>query len=124
MVAQMLLGYPYSVLRPETDSWMRTVCPDLAFWLTRIVTTMVRPPLFGSGSSWNAGVVGGRGGLGWFTMWSAMLRNPETFPSNCHCVDQSRRCSTPLLIRHWTHRLPGLRVTAFVCVYTRRDIPG
>src|SRR5207244_12534257 len=93
MVAQMLLGYPYSVLRPETDSWMRTVCPDLAFWLTRIVTTMVRPPLFGSGSSWKAGVVGGRGGEGWFTMRSGMVRNPETLPSYFHCVDPARGSS-------------------------------
>src|SRR5262245_6107547 len=98
------------------DAWMRTVWPELAFWFARIVTTMVRPPLFGSGSRANAAGLGALGGLGWLTMWSAISLHGDTLPSTCHVVAQSRRCSSPLTMRHWTHLLPGLRVTALVWV--------
>src|SRR6266542_417393 len=73
-------------------------------------------PRVGSGSSENAGVAGGVGGEGWLTMLSAMSRQPDTIPSVCHVVVQSRLCSCPPTIRHWTQRLPGFRVTALVCV--------
>src|ERR671937_414911 len=111
MVMHTLLGYPYSVLRPEIDSWICTVRPDTAFSFTWMVTMIVRPPLFGSVSSLNAGVTGGVGGLGGVQMGSG-----DTPPSDCHVVAQSRRWSSPPVIRHWTHLLPGFLVTALVCV--------
>src|SRR5437764_1312771 len=75
--------------------------------------TMVGPPLFGSGSNEKAFTAVVR-----LTMWSATVRHGSTTPpGSLQSVVQSRRWSWLVsLIRHCTHRLPGFRVVALVCV--------
>src|SRR5688572_22410630 len=116
MSVQMLLGYPYWVFRPVRECSIRTGEPEFAFSLTSMVTTMVRPPLFGSGSSAKAATVGGFGGFGWFTMFSATTRQVVMLLSTRQVVAQSRRWSSPVKTLHCTQRFPGFRMLALVWV--------
>ena len=78
-----------------------------------MVTFSVRPPLVASESRENAGTFGLSVLL---TTSSATVRQSVTIPSVSQVVDQLRTCRSVPTIFHWTHRLAGLRVVAFVCV--------
>src|SRR5438045_7517816 len=98
------------VLRPSTESSIRTVLPCFGFWLTRRATVTVRL----AGSTLKAFEV-----PDWFTRWSATIR---------HLLDgvlplaHRRRWSWPPVMRHCTHRSPLLpdRVVALVWVKSNR----
>src|SRR5262249_6311015 len=102
----------YSVFRPVIESLITTLRPVFGSAFATIVMLMIRPPNVGELSSVNAGTVG----ASLFLMLSATFRQSVTLPSFCQSTPHDRRWSSSLLMRHCTHWLPGLRLSAFVWV--------
>src|SRR5712692_10950328 len=58
MALQMLLGYPYSVFRPVTESEITTFRPEAGSAFATMVMLMIRPPNASELSWTNASLVG------------------------------------------------------------------